>query len=92
MNALNRIVGGLHALRLALSSRIPTDFNWWVTYTETEIVAGWSWKADTSALQDEICAQSFAALLVEWQEIDWSAQMRLARENSSFLPLSRSKV
>lgn len=79
-DSLTRITGGLHALSIALAARIPEQFDWWFLFDRNEIVAGWGWKGRECSYQNEIRTGSLASLLVEWQQINWSAELRIARE------------
>lgn len=81
-HGLFHVNAGLHALRRAISARVPEDFN--VTFVdnvdEVEIAYVWT-GADRLEYQETVMASTFTELLVKWQHINWNE--RCAHEIAS---------
>ncbi len=69
---------GLHVLRSLLASSTPGDFEWWFTFNEGEVFAGWAWRG--GSYQNEIRCVTATQLLEEWEAVSWENERVRARE------------
>lgn len=82
-HALAQINAGLHALRCALTARMPSDFFVTFNVSPDDVHAVYWWAGDIGArYQQEVRASDAGSLLIAWQAIDWPHERRLAKEEA----------
>jgi len=75
-----KINAGLHVLRQRFTKHTPDDFDWWFTFDNSEVIAGWSWKGDDRRrYQRDIRSVTLTELMERWGAVDWCWERECAR-------------